>query len=147
MAGAEDAPKTITVSRETLRAELAELRVYFQKDLGTLKDWMRDELDKKANARAVEELQTTVARMREDVTRIDTEGSREAQEALLEVKELREGKFTETFRLTLVDIVITALAGKSQNKWTGFQRAAGVLLLLISIGTITLSFVVASHNW
>ena len=105
---ADEGNGRISVSRSDLRADLADLR-------NDLKDYIAEQLDKKADAKDLQPLTTTVASLND--WRIRTE----------------RGEFTEAQKGTISRWVEHSFRSKARESWSGWERKLVVFSLFIGL--------------
>lgn len=112
---ADDGNGRITVSRDALRADLAEMK-------NELKDYIADQLERKADARSMESLTQTVTLLADAV------------------RKQTDGELTIAQRAVVQTIVDDTLDERSESGWTRKERRLALLGALTGILGAVASF-------
>lgn len=115
-----DEPARITISRDALRADLAEMEL-------RLRTWIGSQLEQKAN---VADLERLVARM-------------DAHEDNIRV--FARGDFTDAQKRAFNSLIDENLKEHTDTGWTMRQRYLAVAALLVSIVAVVSSIYLAVH--
>ncbi len=136
----ENGPKTITVSREALRAELLALELR-----------LTEKLVAKGEFTTVEGRVTGIEKDFRDLQRhalIDGGPVSESVRVLDDrVEKLERGEFTDAQVQKILAMIALAFQQRSKQGWSARERGMGVILFAVSLATIALNTILAYHGW
>jgi hypothetical protein len=139
----DDGPKTITVSREALRAELLALELRLTEKLVAKGEFVSltsrfERLESRVEAKIA---------WADGLMPLRDKLIEEHKEMKTSVEQQERGELTDAQLQKITSIIAAAFQQRSKQGWTSRERWMGIFLFVIAAATITLNTVLAYHNW
>jgi hypothetical protein len=135
---ANDEPNRINVSRDALRADLAEMEL-------RLRTWIDTQLNTKADSTALVALNQKVADLNAKAVMRDGPLMQDIRRYESDMRSLSEGNFTDAQKRALQLLMDANLKDHTDSGWTMRQRYIAVAALFVSIAAIIASIYLALH--
>lgn len=134
MAEENGASNRISVSRDALRAELAEMEL-------RLRSWLTEQLSGKADMEMVIKLERDFDLLQKTALLQEGPLTKEVANHEAAINKLNDGIFTKSQKLAISEIVKDTLKVETDQTWTSKERRFALFGVLISVGSLLASII------
>lgn len=135
---ATDGPERLSISRDALRADLAEMEL-------RLRTWIGTQLEQKADAEDVVRIQAQVTELAAKVVYREGPLMNDIRTYEENMRSFSRGDFTEAQKRAFNQIIDANLKEHTDTGWTQRQRYIAVVALLVSMVAVISSIYLAVH--